>query len=125
MREKTGKRKTRACATCPISAVCFVEVPRQALKDVFHCDQCGAWWTVKNHDGVRGTLEAQPWEPCDVLVRVHARSGWHMDRCPGCVPPENRSYAGEVVYEVWKELPDGDPRSPLRKGMRLRVRNGR
>lgn len=122
MRKKTGERKTRACKACPLSAICYVTAPTEALRDIFLCTKCDNWWTVEDHDGVRGKLLAVPWEPCDTLTRLHKDMGWRLDRCPHCVPTKGKKYAAEVVYEAWRFTSSGK-NSGQRKTMRLRVMN--
>ena len=120
MREEKGKRETRACKACPLSAICFVTAPTEALRNVFLCTRCDHWWTIEDHDGVRGRLLAVPWEPCDTLTRLHKDLGWRLDRCPSCVPTRGKRYAAEVVYEAWRFMSESRDE---RKTMRLRVLN--
>jgi len=120
MRKETRKGKTRTCKACPLSAVCLVSAPTEALKDVFLCTRCDHWWAIEDHDGVRGRLLAVPWEPCNTLTRLHKEVGWRLERCPHCVPTKGKRYAAEVVYEAWRFRSAG---SDERKTMRLRVLN--
>ena len=117
MRKEEGKRETRTCKACPLSAICYVTPPKEALDKVYRCSRCGDWWSIDDHDGVRGRLLAIPWEPCDLLEKLHCTRGWHLDRCPSCVPPNRPCYAAEVVYEAWRS------RGGVRQTLRLRVKN--
>ncbi len=117
MRKKARERKkeTRACKTCPLSAVCLVALPAKAVESVFHCYACGAWWSIVGYNRIGNRIVAVPWEPCDVLVRQHAdANGWILVNCPYCRAPRNKAYVGEVVYEAYKERGDGTTRVAMR-----------